>query len=97
LELKKQEQAQKDKDKQVQLRTYLQSVAPHLRPSQQQAGPRAYEATIQDEEKKKAQAVEAQKQQPFSQPTSKQARGMLGKKKQPTSNAFEQSKNIKSG
>lgn len=100
LEMKKKEQLLKDEEEAKKLRLFLNSTPDHLRPSPKQQPIRAHEATIQDEERKKAHAVEAQKkqaQQSVGMPVSKQTRGMLGAKRKPKSSDFEVGKNIKIG
>lgn len=98
LELKQKEQTRKDEEEAKKLRLFLQSTPTHLRSAQKPEAPRPYEAAM-EQERKKAEAVEAQKkqQQPLSMPTSKQSRGMLGAKKKPKSSDFEAGKNIKVG
>lgn len=83
-------------------RSMLRAAIPdHMRPPPGRKALTPYETTIQDEERKKAMAVEMQKKQAAqagAAPSGKQARGSLfAKKKRPQSNVFEQSKNIKSG
>lgn len=73
---KDEEELKKTRDALNQLKRMQNMYAP-----KPQQTPRLYEATIEDEERKKAAQVEAQKKQPLAVPTSKQTRGMLGKKK----------------
>lgn len=97
-EKKKQELAQKDKTEAEKVRALL-GTPTHMKLPQKPKSLRPYEAAIQEEERKKALAIEAQKKhpQPLMQPMSKQARGMLGAKKRPKSSDFEAGKNIKVG
>jgi len=74
---KDEEELKKTRESLAGLRAMQAQFAPR-----KQVPPSVYEQNIQEEERKKAQQVEAQKKQPLNIPTSKQARGMLfGKKK----------------
>lgn len=73
---KDEEELKKARESLAQLRRMQSQFAP-----KKQLEQRPYEAKIQEEEKKKAEEVEAQKTKPLVIPTSVQARGMLGKKK----------------
>lgn len=94
IEKKKQEFAQSDQSKLEEERKKLFSSIPaHMKLPQKQKPPRPYEAVIQEGERKKAQAVEAQKKQAGAQisaPAGKQARGSLfARKKKHVSTGFE--------
>ncbi|MBI2616780.1 hypothetical protein HYW55_01440 [Candidatus Gottesmanbacteria bacterium] len=94
LEKKKKEFSQSDQEKLEETRKkLLPSVPAHMKPPPTAKGPRPYEATIQEEERKKAQAVEMQKKQASQQitpPSGKKARGSLfSKKKKATPTGFE--------
>lgn len=67
------------------------TVPPHMRLPEKPKPLRPYEQAIQEEEKKKAMAVEAQKKQPqqVAVPTGKQPRGMLFAKRKPAAKGFE--------
>ena len=100
LEKKKQELASKDEDEKNKMRSFLQATPAHMRLPQKPQEPRPQEEVIQDEERKKAMQVEAQKKQAQTvvTPIGKHARGALGAKKRPkTSMTMESSKNIKVG
>ncbi len=89
-----------DEKKLEEARKMLSAIPAHMRLPQKQQQPSAYEQTVQEEERKKAQAVEAQKRQSQSMamPTSKQARGMLFGKKKSANKGFEGlSKDSKAG
>ncbi len=89
---KKEEELKTDDEKKLEeARKMLTSVPAHMRPTQKQEQPRAYEQTVQEEERKKAQVIEMQKRQSqaMAMPTSKQARGMLFGRKRQTSKGFE--------
>lgn len=92
LEKKKKELTEEDQKKLEETRKKLLTTMPsHMRPQQKPPGLRPYETTIQEEEKKKAQAVEAQKKQSQSvpAPAGKQPRGMLFGKRKTGGKGFE--------
>lgn len=92
MEKKKKEYADDEQKKMEEARNLIKAALPdHMRLPQKPATPGPYEAAIQEEERKKAQQVEAQKRnpQPLSMPTSKQTRGMLGGKKKSANKGFE--------
>lgn len=91
MEKKKLEYAESEQKKLDDARNVIKAAIPdHMRLPQKPQAPRPYEALIQEEERKKAQQVEAMKKgpQPLSMPTSKQTRGMLGGKRK-TQKGFE--------
>ncbi len=92
LEKKKKELSEDDQKKLEEARRKLfNTIPPHMRVQPKPPGLRPYEATIQEEERKKAQAVEAQKKQPqpMATPSGKQPRGMLFGKKKTGGKGFE--------
>lgn len=92
MEKKKKEYADDEQKKMEEARNLIKAALPaHMRLPQKPAIPGPYEAAIQEEERKKAQQVEAQKKnpQPLSTPISKQTRGMLGGKKRSANKGFE--------
>jgi hypothetical protein len=100
LEKKKLEYASSDSSQLEEARRALSSNPDHMRMPQKQKEPTPYEKTVEDQERKKAQAIEAQKRQSqqMAPPTSKQARGMLGGKKKSANKGFEGfSKDSKTG
>lgn len=79
-------------------RKIIQATIPaHMKLPQKPAEPRPYESTVQDEERKKALAIEAQRKQPVVTPIGKQSRGMFGKKRIKSSTSFESKQNVKIG
>lgn len=96
LEKRKEEIAKSDEDNKAKLRLFLNATPQHLKTAPGPTPERAYDVTIADMERKKAQEAEAQKQQPLVSPTSKQTRGMMGKKRPKTAD-FEAKLNIKAG
>ncbi len=80
-----------DEKKLEEARKVLSAIPAHMKLPQKRQQPSAYEQTVQEEERKKAQAVEAQKRQSQSMamPTSKQTRGMLFGKKKSANKGFE--------
>ncbi len=102
IEEKKKEFGNRDEEAMEEARKKLQAAIPdHMKLPLKQKELSPYEQAIQDEERKKAAAIEMQKKQQAQAvpaPSGKQARGSLfAKKKRPQSNAFEQSKNTKVG
>jgi len=100
LEKKKKELSEADQQKLEEERRKLPGISTtpaHMRPPERQKELRPYDANIQEKEREKAQIVEAQKKQPFVNPSSKQTRGMLGARRRPKSADFEAGKNIKIG
>lgn len=93
LEKKKKELSEKEEEEKKKLRTFLQATPPHMRPREKPAAVRPYEATIQDQERKKA----LQHPQPLMQPRGKQPQGMWRAQKRPKAADFEAGKNIKIG
>ena len=92
LEKKKRQLSEEDQKKLEEAREKLTAVIPaHMRPSEKPRQPRPYEATIQEEERKKAAFVEAQKKTPgpVFTPAGKQARGMLFGVRKPRVKGFE--------
>lgn len=92
LEAKKQEFQTDEEKKLAEARNALKAAIPdHMKPVQRQKTLGPYELAVQEEERKKAQRVEAMKKspQPLSQPTSKQSRGMLFGKKKSANKGFE--------
>ncbi len=74
---KDEEELKKTRDALAALQRMQRTFSPKQKPA-----PRPYEATISEEEQRKAAATEAQKKQPLAVPVSKQTRGMLfGKRK----------------
>ncbi len=89
---KKSEFQTEEQRKLEEARKVIKAAMPaHMRPSQQQPAPRPYEVSVQEEERKKAQQVEAVKKtpQPLAMPVSKQSRGMLFGKKKSVNKGFE--------
>ena len=102
IEKKKKELEEKKQQELEEARKSIQSAIPaHMRPRPEPKEPSIYEQNVQDEERKKALAVEAQKKQQAQSsfpPSGKQQRGSLfAKKKRPKTADFEKSKNIKIG
>lgn len=102
IEEKKKEFGSSDEKAMEEARKKLRAAIPdHMKlpPKQRELTP--YEQTIQDEEKKKAAMIEAQKKQQgqaVPAPSGKQARGSLfARKKKPQASTFETSKNTKVG
>lgn len=92
MEKKKKEYADDEQRKMEEARSMIKAAIPdHMRLVQKPQEPGPHEAAIQEEERKKAQRVEALKKspQPLSMPTSKQARGMLGGKRKSANKGFE--------
>lgn len=91
LKQKENEFKTEDEKKLEAARKMLSAIPAHMRLPQKQSQPGAYEQTVQEEERKKAQAVEMQKRQSqaMAMPTSKQARGMLFGKKKSANKGFE--------
>lgn len=92
LEKKKQEFSTDEQKKMDEARKTITAAMPsHMRLPQKQQELRSQEVVVQDEERKKAMQVEAQKKnsQALAMPTSKQARGMLGGKKRSANKGFE--------
>lgn len=92
MEEKKKEFAEKDeKEKEEAQKIISAAIPPHMRPAKKPPAPRPYEATIRQEEEKKAQQMEAAKKQPqpLITPASKQSRGMLGAVRKKGQKGFE--------
>ena len=92
IEEKKKEIKSDEEKKLEEARNAIKAAIPdHMKLLPKQPSSRPYEATIQEEERKKAQQVEAMKKssQPLATPTSKQARGMLFGKKRSANKGFE--------
>lgn len=92
MEKKKQEYSDSEQKKLEEARNTIKAALPdHMKLSQKPSTPTPYEANIQEEERKKAQQVEAMKKnpQPLPMPSSKQARGMLFGKKKSVNKGFE--------
>lgn len=85
------ELAKSDEEALQKLRQSLTTTPAHMRPSPKQQELRPYDKAIQEQEQKKALAVEAQTKQskPITTPTSKQPRGMLGGKRKSVQKGFE--------
>ena len=99
VERKRKEFEEKQKTEMSQAENIIKQALPdHLKPKPAAQEPSIYERNIQEEEMKKARAVEAQKKQPktISAPTGK-VTGVLGGRKRPKSSDFEAGKNIKIG
>lgn len=92
LQEKQRELKEKEQKELEEARKLLQAAVPaHMKLPPKPPGLRPYEVTIQEEEQKKAQAIEAAKKnlQPLAMPSSKQARGMLFAKKKSGGKGFE--------
>jgi len=93
LEKKKKELSEEEKKKMEDAKKVIQAAIPaHLRPGPKPAEPRPYEASIQEEERKKAMQVEMQKKQAqatVQAPQGKQQRGSLFARKKKTTKGFE--------
>ena len=100
LEKRKKEFAEKQEKDMEEAKSIINKAIPdHLKPIKE-TEPSDYEKKMQEEEMKKAQAVEAQKtqqKQAMIVPAGQQKGVLGGKKKKPLSSAFESAKNIKVG
>ena len=101
MEKKRAEFAAREDSEMDEARKVIKSALPdHLKPPPGPPKPSVYDQLKQEEEQKKALAVEAQKKQkqPIAAPSGKQARGSLfAKKKRKASSDIEMGKNIKVG
>ena len=101
MEKKRAEFAARENSEMDEARKVIKSALPdHLKPPPGPPKPSVYDQLNQEEEQKKALAVEAQRKQKHSiaAPAGKQARGSLfAKKKRRASSDFEIGKNIKVG
>lgn len=91
LKQKEMEIKSEDEKKLEEARKILSGVPVHMKLPPKQPGPRAYEVTVQDMDRKQAQAIEAQKKQSQSAvaPKGKQQRGSLFAKRKTSAKGFE--------
>ncbi|MBI3379279.1 hypothetical protein HY029_00830 [Candidatus Gottesmanbacteria bacterium] len=92
MEKRKQEYQTSEQKELEEARKVLKNTTPrHMQPEQKPPELRPFEVLAQEEERRKAQQLEAQKKnpQPLPMPSSKQARGMLGGRKKSANKGFE--------